>query len=190
MKDTIKVMIVEDDRDFLFLVKNLLEDETDIVVVGTACTREKAVIMAAEEAPDIVIMDLYLTGDADGIEAARQIRLRTDAKIIILTAQEEPELVIQASRRSFASGYIFKRHYHMLAETVRETAGGHTPQEYMIRSAILNELTPAERCVFEDMIGNSVKLNSSEKTINNQKTKIYQKLGVKNRRDILHLFGE
>lgn len=190
MKDTIKVMIVEDDRDFLFLVKTLLEDEPDIDVAGTASAREEAVFMAREMEPDIVIMDLYLTEDADGIEAARQIRLKTDAKIIILTAQEEPELVIAASRRAFASGYVFKRHYRMLAETVRETAGGHTPQEYMIRSAVLSELTPAERCVFEDMIGNSVKLNSSEKTINNQKTKIFQKLGVRNKRDILHLFGE
>lgn len=52
-------------------------------------------------------MDLNLSCDElDGVEASREIRLRTNARVVILTAYEDPKIVTQACKRAFASGYV------------------------------------------------------------------------------------
>ena len=108
--------------------------------------------------------------------------------MIILTSYEDPGVVREACCRSFASGYVFKSQYALLEETVRNTAEGHTPQEYLIASLILSELSPAERSVLELMLGRDLKLQSSPKTISNQKSHLLKKLGLTSRDEVCHLF--
>ena len=184
----IQVLIVEDDPDFCFLIQETLRD-AGMTVVGTAETADLALKLAREKNPDVVLMDLCLTDTRmDGIEAGKAIRLQTDAKVIILTSYEDPGVVREACCRSFASGYVFKSQYALLEETVRNTAEGHTPQEYLIASLILSELSPAERSVLELMLGRDLKLQSSPKTISNQKSHLLKKLGLTSRDEVCHLF--
>ena len=184
----IQVLIVEDDPDFCFLIQETLR-EAGMKVVGTAETAGLALKLAREKNPDVVLMDLCLTDTRmDGIEAGKAIRLQTDAKVIILTSYEDPGVVREACCRSFASGYVFKSQYALLEETVRNTAEGHTPQEYLIASLILSELSPAERSVLELMLGRDLKLQSSPKTISNQKSHLLKKLGLTSRDEVCHLF--
>ena len=184
----IQVLIVEDDPDFCFLIQETLR-EAGMKVVATAETAELALKLAREKNPDVVLMDLCLTDTRmDGIEAGKAIRLQTDAKVIILTSYEDPGVVREACCRSFASGYVFKSQYALLEETVRNTAEGHTPQEYLIASLILSELSPAERSVLELMLGRDLKLQSSPKTISNQKSHLLKKLGLTSRDEVCHLF--
>ncbi len=184
----IQVLIVEDDPDFCFLIQETLR-EAGMKVVGTAETADLALKLAREKNPDVVLMDLCLTDTRmDGIEAGKAIRLQTDAKVIILTSYEDPGVVREACCRSFASGYVFKSQYALLEETVRNTAEGHTPQEYLIASLILSELSPAERSVLELMLGRDLKLQSSPKTISNQKSHLLKKLGLTSRDEVCHLF--
>ena len=180
----IQVLIVEDDPDFCFLIQETLR-EAGMKVVGTAETAGLALKLAREKNPDVVLMDLCLTDTRmDGIEAGKAIRLQTDAKVIILTSYEDPGVVREACCRSFASGYVFKSQYALL----EETAEGHTPQEYLIASLILSELSPAERSVLELMLGRDLKLQSSPKTISNQKSHLLKKLGLTSRDEVCHLF--
>lgn len=184
----IQVLIVEDDPDFCFLIQETIR-EAGMKVVGTAETADLALKLAREKNPDVVLMDLCLTDTRmDGIEAGKAIRLQTDAKVIILTSYEDPGVVREACCRSFASGYVFKSQYALLEETVRNTAEGHTPQEYLIASLILSELSPAERSVLELMLGRDLKLQSSPKTISNQKSHLLKKLGLTSRDEVCHLF--
>lgn len=184
----IQVLIVEDDPDFCFLIQETIR-EAGMKVVGTAETAGLALKLAREKNPDVVLMDLCLTDTRmDGIEAGKAIRLQTDAKVIILTSYEDPGVVREACCRSFASGYVFKSQYALLEETVRNTAEGHTPQEYLIASLILSELSPAERSVLELMLGRDLKLQSSPKTISNQKSHLLKKLGLTSRDEVCHLF--
>ena len=89
MADKIQILIVEDDVDFCFLIKSMLKKEETMEVVGCAFNRQDAVRLACSTQPDIVLMDLNLSSvNLDGIEASREIRLLTDAKVIILTAFE------------------------------------------------------------------------------------------------------
>ena len=187
-REKIQVLIVEDDPDFCFLIQETLR-EAGMKVVGTAETAGLALKLAREKNPDVVLMDLCLTDTRmDGIEAGKAIRLQTDAKVIILTSYEDPGVVREACCRSFASGYVFKSQYALLEETVRNTAEGHTPQEYLIASLILSELSPAERSVLELMLGRDLKLQSSPKTISNQKSHLLKKLGLTSRDEVCHLF--
>jgi Response regulator containing a CheY-like receiver domain and an HTH DNA-binding domain len=185
----IKILFVEDDPDFTFLIDSMLKSEPDFDIVGHTDNKDDAISLAEKTQPDIVLMDLNLSlGELDGIEAAKQIRLRTDAKIILLTAFEQPEISIEASKKAFASSYIYKSQYEILCDTVKKTASGKTPQECFINALILSELSPAEQYIFNLMLGKDIQVLSSEKTIANQKTNIFKKLGIKNSNELKHIF--
>lgn len=188
-ENKVKILIVEDDPDFCFLIKDSLKKENDMEVCGTASAPDQALVLAQALSPEIVLMDLNLTASSlDGIQAAKNIRLKTDARVIILTAFENPQIITEACRRSFASGYIFKSQFSLLTETIRKTAGGRTPQEHLIASLILSELSPAEYSVFELLMGKDLKLQSSPKTIANQKNNLLKKLGLSNQSELIHIF--
>ena len=185
----IRVLIVEDDVDFRYLIERAVTAQSDMEAVGCCGSRLEAVAAAQAERPDLVLMDLNLSSTGlDGVEAAREIRLATDAKVIILTAFDDPDTVIRASVRAFASGHVFKSQFSTLIPTIRATARGHTPQEYLILTAILAPLSPAERAVFDGMMGKKAESRSSAKTIANQKTGIFRKLGLKNQKELNHIF--
>lgn len=106
------------------------------------------------------------------------------------TSFEQPEIIINASRNSFASGYIFKSQCQTLNDTIKNTVTSHTPQEEFIKELVLKDLTETERSVFYMMLGDDIILHSADKTIANQKTSIFKKLGVKNINEVRHVFKE
>ena len=187
----IRVLVVEDDDDFARLILHTLQQSDDLCCVGIAKGRQQAVQMAKQQLPDVVLMDLNLSSSyMDGIDAAREIRTAIHTKIVILTVFENPEIILEASKRSFASGYLFKSQFSLLAGTLRSTVRGHTPQEWMIRSLILSDLSYAERTVFDMMMGKKIELFSSPKTIANQKTTILKKLGLHSQWELNMVFGD
>ncbi len=81
-----KILFVEDEPDIRDLVRLALEDEHGVTVAETA---EEGLRRAAEDAPDLILMDISLGGAFDGLEATRRLRAdpRFDATpIIALTA--------------------------------------------------------------------------------------------------------
>ncbi|MDF2589884.1 MAG: DNA-binding response regulator [Anaerocolumna sp.] len=189
MQPKIKVILVENDLDFVYLFRKKLSLDPDISFLGHATNKEDAIVLAIEVKPDIVLMDLNLTADElDGIDASKEIRLATKAKVIILSSYDNFDTVIQASIKSFASGYLFKSQLDQVIPTIKLLAKGHTPHEYMIKSLLINQLTNAEKSILDNMLGNEDYIPSSGKTIANQKTNIFRKLGVKNKKELIHLF--
>lgn len=186
--ENIRLLITEDDEDFLFLICGTLGRHKDMSICGTCTDGRTAYQTALSCQPDIVLMDLNLSENLDGMEWARKIRLSTDAKIIILTSLDDPDTITKAAAYSFASGYILKTQFSLLTETIRAVAGGPTPQEYFIQSLILSVLSPAEQTVFKMMLGQDIGLQSSPKTLSNQKNSILRKLGLKNQQQLCHLF--
>jgi DNA-binding NarL/FixJ family response regulator len=190
MTENIRVLIVENDSDFTYLITKTLSAQPDMEIVGRCSVREDAVIMAARLKPDIVLMDLNLSSsNMDGIDAAKDIHLSSNAKVIILTAFESPQIIIEASKKSFASGYVFKSQFEFLVETIRKASKGHTPQEQMISSLILNDLTVAEQAVLQSLFKHDYRLQSSQKTIANQKTVILKKFGLKSQKELERLIS-
>ena len=185
----IRVLIVEDDDDFAYLIQDQLTRQGDMEVAGRARDRRGALALAQSLEPQVVLMDLSLSAaQMDGVEAARDIRIATGAKVVILTVYEDPKVVLEASRRAFASGYVFKSQFALIPETVRATARGTTPQEWMILSLILDRLSTAERGVLDYILGRTPEPVSSPKTMANQKTSILRKLGLHSQRELLQVF--
>jgi len=82
----IRVLVVEDDQDFQWLLQLSLQLEHDTVVVGVAGDGETGVDLALREQPDVVVMDLMKTR-INGFEATRRIkRIRPEVKIVVVTS--------------------------------------------------------------------------------------------------------
>ncbi len=185
----IKVFLVEDDLDFIFLIQKTIIGDYRLDFCGYSRSSSEAVEQADKHSPDIVLVDINLgSDDKSGIDTAREIRLSTDAKIIFLTSSEQPQQVINASKKAFASGYIYKSKCQNLCNIIYNTALSDTPEELFIRELILQELSIAERSVLDIILGKNTGLQSSSKTIANQKTNIYRKLGIKNASELVHIF--
>lgn len=128
MKKMIKILVIEDDVDFCYLIRKTLEMQKDFQVVGQCSDTIQALSLAKTFEPDIVLLDLNLScGSLDGIEIGKKIRLQTDAKIVILTAFEDSDIILEACTGCFASAYVFKSQFKGLEEIIRNTAYGSTP---------------------------------------------------------------
>ena len=184
----IRILTAEDDPDYRLLIQATLSMQPDMELCALCANGSDALEAARQCHPDIVLMDLNLdTLQLDGIGIARSIRLCTDAKVIILTALEAPETVVNACRRAFASGYVLKSQAALLIPTIRATAAGITPQAILIYASLLQLLTPAEQTVFFKMMGLPANLRSASKTIANQQTSILRKLDIDSKEDMMHL---
>jgi DNA-binding NtrC family response regulator len=76
-------------------------------VAGWATSAEEAITLAEEKHPDLVLMDIRLKGETDGIEAAEQIRRQLDIPVVFLTAFADEETVNRAKAVG-AFGYVLK----------------------------------------------------------------------------------
>jgi len=91
----IKVLIVDDENLVVVGIKKQL-NELGFNVVGTAATGKEAINIALQKNPDIILMDIILQGDMDGIEAAEIIHSHTDIPIIYITAYSDEEILRRA----------------------------------------------------------------------------------------------
>jgi PAS domain S-box-containing protein len=101
-----RILIVEDDGIIAHHVQHVLT-RWGYDVVGMASSGEKALPQVDESLPDLVMMDIYLAGEMDGIETARQIVAQHDIPIIYLTAHPEDQLLQQA-KVTGPYGYLTK----------------------------------------------------------------------------------
>jgi len=101
----LSVLIADDHPVVREGLRNLLR-HAGMVVVAEATSGEEAVESAASSDPDVVLMDLSLHG-LDGIEAARRVRARSRAAVLVLTAYAERERVLAAIDAG-VSGYLLK----------------------------------------------------------------------------------
>nr|WKN35080.1 response regulator [Tunicatimonas sp. TK19036] len=102
----VKILIVEDDLIAAEDIKELLE-ETNYVVTGVARTYDEAVDLFKETNPDLVVMDIQLEGQKDGIDVAAELTLINRVPIIYLTGNAEHKIRKRATRTP-ASTYILK----------------------------------------------------------------------------------
>lgn len=89
------ILIVEDEAVIsLWLAKTL--DGLGYRVRGPAASAEKALRLAAETKPDLVLMDIVLSGPMDGIQAAKIIQENFGVPVVFITARDEEDLLVRA----------------------------------------------------------------------------------------------
>ena len=91
MEQKIKILIVEDEAICVMSLRRVLT-RAGYYVCEPVSTGKKAVKRAKQEKADLVIMDVFLKGEMDGIEAAMGIRSLYDIPIIFVSGYPEKEL--------------------------------------------------------------------------------------------------
>ena len=105
--DAIRVLIVDDHALFRRGLQMVLEQETDIVVVGEGGDGAEAVSKTQELMPDVVLMDVRMP-KRGGIEATKQIKeIAPHVKILMLTISDE-EADLYDAIKAGATGYLLK----------------------------------------------------------------------------------
>lgn len=106
MSRRLKILIAEDEAISAMAMQRALTrsgyDVCDVVSTG-----EEAVEKVMQEKPDLVIMDVILNGSVTGIEAAFEIRSRSDIPIVFITGYEEGKLIDQLKTIT-TSTYLIK----------------------------------------------------------------------------------
>jgi DNA-binding NarL/FixJ family response regulator len=101
----LRVVIVDDNRQFLAAAGNLLHQE-GVDVVGTATTSAEAVPLAAEHRPDVILVDVDL-GEESGFDLARVFATTSDASVVLISAYPESDLADLIALSS-ALGFVSK----------------------------------------------------------------------------------
>lgn len=101
-----RILVVEDDPDTARLLENWLRAH-QYQHIGTATTGQQALDLAIATHPDLVIMDIVLPGELDGIQTAHILLERLDIPILYLTAYTD-EALYQRARETSPAAYLTK----------------------------------------------------------------------------------
>ena len=141
MSETIQVYITDDHPIIRRGIKQLLDTEADIEVVGEATNGREAIADMEELKPDIVLMDLVMPV-MDGIEAIRQIKAaHPSIQILVLTSFATDDKVFPAIKAG-ALGYLIKdTGPDELVRAIRQVYAGQLTLHPSIAQKLLKELT-------------------------------------------------
>jgi len=101
-----KILVVEDENIVALEIKKRLQ-KLGYIVPSVASTGEDAISKVEGILPDLVLMDIMLKGEIDGIHAAGEIRKRFNIPVVYLTAYSDEE-TLQRAKLTEPYGYILK----------------------------------------------------------------------------------
>ena len=201
----IRILIADDHTLVRESLVGLLQAEGDVQVVAQAADGVETVEKALATRPDIVVADLSMPR-LSGIEVVRRLKeALPHTRVLVLTMHQEDEYVLQAVRAG-ASGYLVKDSAAAeLLAAVRNLQAGRAhfgPQAARILAEQLQNpdrgvddpygrLTPREREVFhliaEGLTTKEIarKLDISAKTAENHRTRVLDKVGVRNTAELV-----
>lgn len=123
MEQKIKIVIIDDDVFVCLSLKTILQADPQIEVAATGTDGEMAVRLYREVHPDILLMDIQMTG-MSGLDAGERI-LREDgnARILYLTTFSDNEYIVKALRMG-AKGYLIKQEIEAIAPALKAVMSG------------------------------------------------------------------
>jgi two-component system response regulator DevR len=200
VSDPITVFLLDDHEIVRRGVRDLLEGEDDITVVGEASTQEQAVGRVHALDPDVAVLDVRLE-QGNGIEACREIRsLHPRTACLILTSFSDDQALFEAIMAG-AAGYVLKQiRANDLVDAIRRVAAGQNLLDPAVTARVLERLrrgpdedeliarlSAQERQVLvllaEGMTNRQIaeRMYLAEKTIKNYVTSVLSKMGLTRR---------
>jgi len=196
----IRVFLLDDHEIVRRGVRDLLETEPDLEVVGEAGTVAQALDRIPITNPDVAVLDVQLP-DGSGVEVCREVRsARPELACLMLTSYADDEAMFEAIMAG-ASGYILKdvRSAHII-ESVRRVAAGESLLDPALTARLvdrlrrgpdederLRDLTPQERKILgllADGLTNrqiAAEMFLAEKTVKNYVSNLLAKMGMSRR---------
>lgn len=185
------VFLVDDHPIIRYGLRHALQAEHDLAVIGEAENGEAACALLPSQQPDVLLLDLRLSG-MNGLEVTRHVRRQyPNIKILILTGREDEE----SQRKAFeagADGYLLKSaSVEEIIGAIRAIASGHavisplknvaSPPTHTdnLSERELEVLALTSRGVSNKEIAQH--LNISDRTVQTHLTRIYQKIQVTSR---------
>ena len=117
-----RILVVEDESIVAFDISSRLK-RLGHTVVGTARTGEAAWQLCDQHRPDLVLMDIRIEGEEDGIDLAGRLRVAFDIPVVFLTAYADP-VTLERARGVAPLGYIVKPFDQRDIEVTVQTALG------------------------------------------------------------------
>lgn len=197
---TIRVFLLDDHEIVRRGVRDLLEANDDLEVVGEAGTAEEGVARIPALRPDVAVVDMRLP-DGNGVEVCREVRSIDDTiQCLILTSFSDDEALFD-SIMAGAAGYLLKQiNGTDLVDAVRRVAAGQSLLDPSVTARVLERLragpeedprlarlTDQERKIL-DLIAEGLtnrqigeRLFLAEKTVKNYVSNLLAKLGMERR---------
>jgi DNA-binding NarL/FixJ family response regulator len=197
---TIRVFLLDDHELVRAGVRDLIETDGDIEVVGEAGTVDEAIRRVPATRPDVAILDVRLP-DGNGVEACRDIRSsHPEVRCLMLTSYSDDDALFDAIMAG-ASGYLLKQvRSNDLIESVRRVAAGQSLLDPALTATVLERmrnppqqdeqlkrLTEQERRIL-DLLAEGLtnrqigeRLFLAEKTVKNYVSNLLLKLGMHRR---------
>jgi len=200
MGNAVRVFLLDDHEIVRRGVKELLEAEGDLEVVGEAGTAADALARIPPTRPDVAVLDVRLP-DGDGVEVCREIRsAHPEIHCLMLTSFADDEALFQAIMAG-ASGYVLKQIKGAdVVEAVRAVAAGRSLLDPSVTARVverlrngqeedelLARLSPQERNILRliaDGLTNrqiAEQVHVAEKTVKNYVSNLLSKLGMERR---------
>lgn len=197
-----KVLIVDDDNLVAVSLKTILSSDSEIEVTGISNDGSDAVRLYEEQKPDVLLMDIRMSG-MSGLDAGAEIISRhNDARILYLTTFNDDEYIIKAISIG-AKGYIIKQDFESIIPAVKSVYKGQSVFGNSITEklpGIINKkkefdyesfgITPQEKEIIEEIakgLSNKEiadKLCLSEGTVRNYLSNILRKLDLRDRTNL------
>jgi DNA-binding NarL/FixJ family response regulator len=186
----ITVLLVDDHALVRRGFRRLLEDDSDLAVVGEGSTGDEAIQLAKELKPKVIVMDAAMPG-TNGLAATRAIMASAPSSLILMLSMHAEETLVRQAMAAGARGYILKNALDLdLAAAVKRVAAGETVLDPALAqpAALAGErnkrLTPRELEVLQlicDGLSNkeiAEKLELSANTVAVHRANIMNTLGV------------
>ena len=201
----IRILLVDDHALFRSGMRSILEEHPDMDVIGEAESGEAAVEFVRREKPDVVLMDIHMSG-IGGIEATRRIqRIAPEVKVVALTALDQepfPSRLLDAGARGYLTkGCPAEELIQAIEQVMRDEhyISNDVAQKLSLsrwvnkgEASPVAKLSPREMQVMlmitqgksNQEISDALFL--SPKTVSTYRARIFEKLGVKNDVELTH----
>lgn len=187
----LRIMLVEDQTVVREGLRQLMESDPELKVVGEAATVAEAVAQAGRLRPDVILLDLKLP-DGSGLDAARQILKGSDPPAIIVLSTYGDAALVKSALALGASGYIPKTaSFAEIASAVRTAAQGgvviHPSLAGKLAGRGDEELREEEIAMLRLLAEGAsyaeigLRLYLSERTVRRHMNLLFEKMGVQNR---------
>ena len=196
----VRIFLLDDHEVVRRGVRELLEVEDDLEVVGEAGTAEEALQRIPAASPDVAVIDMRLP-DGNGVEVCREVRSRNpEVQCVVLTSFADDEALFD-SIMAGAAGYLLKQIKGTdLVDAIRRVAAGQSLLDPSVTERVLerlrkgpeqderlSRLTEQERKIL-DLIAEGLtnrqigeRMFLAEKTVKNYVSNLLAKLGMERR---------